>query len=152
MIIIGYQGVGKSTIAGKFNCIDLESSNFFIGDKRPDNWFVPYCQIAEHLSQQGYIVLVSAHNVVRQRLKKYSKEKIYAVIPSISLKDDWIKKLKNRYDTTKSEKDMKAYLNAKDSYEYNLSEIRNDCSNTYIIKSMNYNFEDIILEIIKNKS
>ena len=30
MIIVGYQGIGKSTAAGKNGVIDLESGNFFI--------------------------------------------------------------------------------------------------------------------------
>lgn len=43
-IVIGYQGVGKSTMCRKHNdCIDLESSSFWFKDannnpKRWDNW------------------------------------------------------------------------------------------------------------------
>lgn len=69
MIITGYQGIGKSTLA-KTNdkIIDLESSCFWKydlydfekkGEKtRPDDWYVYYCQMAQYLSKQGYIVLV----------------------------------------------------------------------------------------------
>lgn len=153
MIIIGYQGIGKSTIAGWNNCIDLESGNFFNSDgTRNDNWFVYYCNIANHLSAQGYTVFVSSHAVVRQRLRKYSKEQLYAIIPSVSLKDEWIDKLKNRFNGSKLDKDMKAYLNAKDRYEYNLAEIKNDIKNTIIIKSMDYDLKEIISDIkVENK-
>lgn len=151
MIIIGYQGIGKSTISGVNNCIDLESGMFYNNGKRPDNWFVYYCNIADDLSKQGYTVFVSSHAVVRQRLRKYSNEAIYAIIPSVSLKDAWIEKLKDRFENSRLEKDMKAYLNAKDRYEYNLAEIRNDCNNVYVIKDMNYNLNDIVNEI-NNKS
>ena len=52
MIIIGYQGIGKSTLAGKDNkFIDLESGNFWVNGERVENWYIPYCQIAEHLSK-----------------------------------------------------------------------------------------------------
>ena len=69
MIIIGYQGIGKSTLANcNLNYVDLESSNFYIDGKRADDWYKPYCKIAEHLSQQGYYVFVSSHKVVRDEL------------------------------------------------------------------------------------
>ena len=76
MIIIGYQGIGKSTLAGKNKCIDLESGNFWFYDLetyqkvRHNDWYIPYCNIANHLSEQGYIVFTSSHEVVRNELKK----------------------------------------------------------------------------------
>ena len=39
MIYVGYQGIGKSSIAGKHNCIDLESGNFWDNGVRADNWY-----------------------------------------------------------------------------------------------------------------
>ena len=67
MIVIGYQGIGKSTLANKdLRFIDLESGNFWVDGKRADDWYKPYCQIAEHLSRQGYIVFTSSHEVVRK--------------------------------------------------------------------------------------
>ena len=117
MIIIGYKGIGKSTLANESSkYIDLESGNFWHNGVRPDNWYVFYCQIAEHLSQQGYDVFVSSHEVVRNRLKKYSKESICVVYPSIELKGEWIKKLKERFEASKLEKDYKAWMNAEDRY------------------------------------
>lgn len=97
MIIIGYQGIGKSTLAGKNKCIDLESGNFWFYDLetyqkvRHNDWYVPYCNIANHLSEQGYTVFTSSHEVVRNELKK-SKEDVFIIYPSIELKDEWIKK------------------------------------------------------------
>ena len=58
MIISGYQGIGKSSLAGSHNCIDLESGNFWIDGVRDNDWYKPYCKIANHLSEQGYIVFV----------------------------------------------------------------------------------------------
>ena len=125
MIIIGYQGIGKSTLANKSkNYIDLESSNFWHRGKRPDNWYIYYCNIAESLSKQGYNVFVSSHEVVRNRLKKYYKEELLCIIPSIELKDLWIRKLEDRWMNERTEKNYKAYMNAVDRYEDNINEIK----------------------------
>lgn len=137
MIIIGYQGIGKSTLAGKHDCIDLESSNFWVNGQRDENWYIPYCNIAEHLSSQGYVVFTSSHEVVRNQLKN-SKENVYIIHPSINLKDRWIKKLSDRYNQTKLEKDFKALMNAKDRYEENISELMNSGIKCCEIDSMDY--------------
>ena len=146
MIIIGYQGIGKSTLAGKNNYIDLESGNFWHNGARQDNWYVFYCNIAEHLSQQGYTVFVSSHEVVRNRLRKYSKEELYIVHPSIELKEKWIDKLKKRFESSKLEKDYKAWMNAEDRYVENINELKNSGINCIEIIDMKYLLEDIIKE------
>lgn len=46
MIIIGYPGIGKSTLGGQNDVIDLDSSNFWNNGKRPDDWYVYYCKVA----------------------------------------------------------------------------------------------------------
>lgn len=143
MIIIGYQGIGKSTLAGSNNCIDLESSNFWINGKRADDWYIPYCQIANHLSEQGYTVFVSSHAVVREELKK-STEKVIIICPRPDLKDDWIKKLEYRYLNTKLEKDYKAWKNAEDRYLENIEELTDGSFNWCYINNMNYSLSDII--------
>ena len=143
MIIIGYQGIGKSTLAGKNKCIDLESGNFWHNDVRPDDWYIFYCQIAEHLSQQGYIVFVSSHEVVRNELKR-SKEKVYIICPSVGLSDKWIKKLQDRYETTKLIKDFKAWKNAEDRYIENILELMNSGLEFYSINDMDYKLSDIV--------
>ena len=148
MIIIGYQGIGKSTLASKDNnFIDLESSSFFHNGKRPNNWYVYYCNIAANLSRQGYNVFVSSHEVVRNRLKKYfSDEKVICIYPSIDLKDEWIKKLKDRFDKDISDKNYKAWMNAVDRYIDNIIEIKNCGIPGIEITSMDY---DLHGEIVK---
>ena len=145
MIIVGYQGIGKSTAAGsKHNCIDLESGNFWHNGIRPDNWYVFYCQIANHLSEQGYTVFVSSHEVVRNRLRKYSKEQIYIICPSVELKEEWIYKLKKRFESTKLEKDYKAWMNAEDRYVENINELKNSGIKCIEISDMDYDLLEII--------
>ena len=62
MIVIGYIGIGKSTLAmNQTGYIDLDSSTFMFNNKRCDNWVTYYCQVAESLSKQGYVVFVSCH-------------------------------------------------------------------------------------------
>lgn len=143
MIIIGYQGIGKSTLAGRNNrFIDLESGNFWVDGKRADDWYKPYCKIAEHLSQQGYIVFTSSHEVVRRQLKD-SKEIIAVVCPSIELKDEWIAKLEKRYEASGLEKDYKALMNAKDRYEENIRELSESNYKYHILtlNKMDYDLE-----------
>lgn len=123
MIVIGYQGIGKSTLAGRdHKFIDLESGNFWVDGKRADDWYKPYCQIAEHLSSQGYIVFTSSHEVVRKQLEG-SREVVVVCYPSPSLKDMWIDKLENRYRDTGLEKDYKALMNAKERFDENIREL-----------------------------
>ena len=123
MIVIGYQGIGKSTLAGRNNkFIDLESGNFWVDGKRAEDWYKAYCNIAEHLSKQGFIVFISSHEVVRKQLEN-SDEIIAVVYPSVELKDEWIDRLEKRYEESGLEKDYKALMNAKDRYEENIKEL-----------------------------
>lgn len=145
MIVIGYQGIGKSTLAGyEGRYIDLESGNFWVDGERADDWYKPYCQIAEHLSQQGYIVFTSSHEVVRKQLES-SEEYVLLVYPSVELKDQWIAKLERRYERTGLEKDYKALMNAKDRYEDNIREL-DKCAILCkcCITDMDYNLNDIL--------
>ena len=148
MIIIGYQGIGKSTLAkcGK-DYIDLESGNFFVDGVRPDGWEKIYAQIARHLSEQGYTVFVSSHKAVRDALR-YIGVPVGVCYPSVELKDAWIDKLQKRYDDSHLEKDYRALKNAVDRYEDNISKIVDDGVRYgfYLlpIRSIEYNLFDLI--------
>lgn len=125
MIIVGYQGIGKSTLAGKDGFIDLESGNFWVDGIRPENWYKMYVKIAVHLSQQGYTVFTASHKVVRDELKRYN-EKVVVCYPSLKLKEEWIKKLEERYNYTQLEKDFKTWKNAEQMYEENIKDLMNE--------------------------
>ena len=143
MIVIGYQGIGKSTLASRDICyIDLESNNFFVDGKRADDWYKPYCKIAEHLSQQGYVVFTSSHEVVRNQLKN-SNETVVVVYPGLELKDKWIEKLWMRYSKSRSEKDYKAYANAVAMYEHNIRELAaSDIRHKIVLSDVDYDLDD----------
>ena len=147
MIIIGYQGIGKSTLANKNNnYIDLESGNFWYNGERPENWYIYYCNIAEHLSKQNYNIFVSSHEVIRERLKN-SSEIVICIYPSIFLADQWIEKLRQRYNTTLLLKDYKAWKNAENRYHANISELMM-CGIPHVeINSLNYDLKKLIESI-----
>lgn len=148
MIIIGYQGIGKSTLADEdMNYIDLESTCFWIDGERDENWYRPYCKIAEYLSKQGYRVFVSSHADVRRTLKEDDcGEQVVCCVPALHLKDLWIERLKTRYesDPMKSEKNYKAYMNAVDRYEDNVKEIAASGFPVVTLESMEYDLDEQI--------
>ena len=85
MIIIGFPGIGKSTVS-KTNdkYIDLESSCF---DKDANKlWYKDYCKTAIDLSNQGYVVFVSSHDKVRDYFISNKVERVYSIFPHIILK------------------------------------------------------------------
>lgn len=146
MIIIGYQGIGKSTLADEdINYIDLESTCFWIDGERDENWYRSYCKIAEYLSKQGYRVFVLSHADVRKTLKD-SDEQVVCCVPALHLKDQWIERLKKRYesDPTKREKNYKAYMNAVDRYEDNIKEIVASGFPVILLDSMEYDLDEQI--------
>ena len=155
MIIIGYQGIGKSTLAGQDKCIDLESTNFYIYGTKPEGWHEAYCRIAADLSDQGYRVFTSSHAEVRRWLGENSNEWTCVCRPSLSLKDEWIKKLKDRFDADPSDKNRRALQNAVDRYEDNIREIDEDARkydfDIIEIDSMDYSLKDLIYNFIWRK-
>lgn len=142
MIYVGYQGIGKSSISGKNNCIDLESGNFWVDDKRVDDWYKIYVNIAEHLSNQGYRVFMSSHKVVREELNNRGIE-FTTICPSLNLKEQWLNRLQERFDKTRSMKDFKALKNAEEMYEENIKDLTSE-RNTIIITDINYDLSDYL--------
>lgn len=163
MIITGYQGIGKSTLAKRReDIIDLESSCFWKYDEngnktRPDDWYIYYCQMAEHLSKQGYIVFVSCHPEVREWLEKNRTEKFCAIFPHKSIKDAWINRLRERYYYTRSEKDLKALEHAEKFYDKDIDRLMYECSygiewysNAQYIETIDYDLETIVKSFEKS--
>lgn len=148
LIVIGYQGIGKSTWSGSRNFIDLESGNFWIGDKRYSDWYIPYCQTAMSLADQGYIVFVSSHKVVVDYLKSTplpeNVGKVIIFCPRRTMKEEWIERLKERYERTNLEKDRKALLNAQDRFEENIVELASSGLPVYQAEAMDYDLPSII--------
>lgn len=154
MIIFGYPGIGKTTLAdGTFSYdkpIDLESSLF--STSTDPYWYKLYAKVAEDLSRQGHLVFVSTHPHVLNMLDE-STEKRIIIFPSKDLKDEWIRKLDKRRNETGKFKDKRAYLHVKEHYDEDIDGLmktsnRNEFK-AYVIDSIDYDLVDI-LEEIKN--
>lgn len=63
MIICGFPGVGKSTMAQASQWIDLESTPF-------QKDFETYARVAKHMSDNGYNVMVSTHTELLNQFEK----------------------------------------------------------------------------------
>lgn len=149
-IIVGFPGIGKSTLAKEYDrVIDLESSWF----PKENNWAITYCTIANELCNQGYIVCISSHKEVRTAL--FCLYDLYKNIPILiypeeTLYEDWILKLKKRYKTTNLEKDLRALDYMKKNYKNAVKEMQEDSRiflvfDKIVIKNMNYNLADLVL-------
>lgn len=92
MIICGYAGTGKSTAAKKIpGVIDLESTPF------QKDWKT-YVRVAKHMSDNGYIVLMSCHRELREELA--SQEIPYiVVVPDKGHKKEYKKRYEERGNT-----------------------------------------------------
>lgn len=149
IIIAGYQGIGKTSIASKQNgIIDLDSSVFKIDGNRTDDWYIIYCRIAVSLAEQGYTVLTSSHSCVIEEFDHYNTNGNYSitiVCPYYHLKDFWIERLKKRYDKDPS---VKNYISWKDTKAHFTDEITQlaSCSTVshIFIDSMDYDLYSII--------
>ena len=149
MVIIGYQGIGKSTLCkDDYRFVDLESSIF---DKSDSGWYKSYISVAIYLSNCGYIVFVSSHISVQEELiKRYENGDIsdlYEIYPSLELRDFWVNKLLKRYEDERTSKNYRAYINAKNSYNDSISVLmKNDIKNKICIDDENYDLSKILKE------
>lgn len=145
MIISGYPGIGKSSMAESFDeVIDLESHNMVVDGTRHDDWAKAYCNFARDFSNHCKTVFVSSHKEVRDELKDYECKLL--VYPSISMKNSWIKKLEKRYDEFPSEKNRKALEFGKKYFESSILELQNDTNFKYKLELTNPRY-NLMLEL-----
>lgn len=152
MIVIGYQGIGKSTCASEMHgIIDLESSNFKIDGERDENWYVVYCRIAVSLARQGYIVMVSSHEHVRSELRQYDPEDKYTVVvicPHYTMKDRWIQRLYNRYVREPSDKNYAAWKEAEAHFIDSIQSMTQGVVfSTIFLNSMDYDLGKLVMSL-----
>lgn len=110
-IVLGYPGVGKTTIAQRHeDCIDLESSDFNLLDS--DENVDRYWKTARRLENQGYIVFVSTHESVQRRAKKaldVGLDTVKVVYPDMNLRKHWISKVRFRKEVQPSTSNISAW-------------------------------------------
>lgn len=145
MIIVGYPCIGKSTYANShwYNVIDLESSNFI----KDGSWVESYCNVAIDLSKHGYDVFVSSHDAVRKQLLKSGYEFIFAIYPSLSMKDKWIERLHNRYLDTELDKDYRAWQRAVSHYDEDVTAFKEDAKHFCRFYEIGHETEDELYDI-----
>ena len=131
MIIIGFPGIGKSSVTraydGETNTtgyIDLESSNF-IKDR---HWIVEYCDLAIDLELQGYNVFVSSHKGVREYLaeRQVAIPDIIEVFPVKDLRPVWIERLRRRYEHCPTLKNENALNYMRNNFDDAVNEMEHD--------------------------
>lgn len=131
MIIIGFPGIGKSSVTraydGETNTtgyIDLESSNFV----KDDNWVKEYCGLAIDLDLQGYNVFVSSHKAVREYLaeKQDIFPDIVEVFPAMYLYREWMSRLSYRCGKDSSDKNYRAYKYMENNFHTAIEEMEQD--------------------------
>ena len=152
MIIIVFPGIGKSTLAcNNYKFVDLESSYFKTPDVRNEDWVVEYCKLAELLSKNGSIVFISSHKAVREYIAKMStNELVTCVFPSELIREQWVKKLEDRYMNSGLDKDYRAFIRARDHYDDDIRELYSDDGISYkwVITNINYDLEEEIEKFI----
>ena len=93
MIICGYAGIGKSYLAHHFpNIIDLESTPF---EKDWDRYY----KCAKYYSNQGFLVLLSCHKEIRERVLSLPYGERITIFPCIEDKELYRKRYKERGNT-----------------------------------------------------
>ena len=75
MIICGFPGTGKSTMAKFSRWVDLESTPF------EKDW-MRYAKVAKHMSDNGYTVMVSTHSELLDALEQI-EARYTVVIPDV---------------------------------------------------------------------
>lgn len=148
MIILGYPGVGKSSLsrAHYHDYIDLESS-WFRDRVSGDICWETYCTVAENLSKNGHVVFMSCHREVRDWLREHTKEHVAVVYPSVGLKDQWIEKLHIRWEVSGDEKDLRAYEHAEKHYESDISELSGCGFECVELDDMNYELGTLVHQL-----
>lgn len=94
MIICGYAGIGKSFLGKNFTMVmDLESTPF---EKDWDR----YAKCAIHYHKQGYLVVISCHKEIRERINTLvPPEERLTIVPNIADKELYKQRYTNRGNT-----------------------------------------------------
>ena len=160
MIICGYPGIGKSSIAGWNNCIDFDSSTFtennkrqvksdgkWIWETRPD-WYRPYCMAAMKLARQGYTVMISTHSDVISYFKflkdtGWNTVPVVICYPQTSLQEAWAEKVFNRYREDPLPKNKRAYERVRDHFD-DILKLEESGLPTAPITTMEYDFKEMV--------
>ena len=143
-LVLGFPGVGKTMYymkkKGKVDVLDSDSSTF-PKEGFPSNYIE---HILENIGKQD-LIFISTHEVVRKALKSidiFSNENVdgvYLVYPDLSLKDDYLKRYKERGNN-------KQFIEVLDKMFDNWVEELNNESNKFVkikLNDSNYYISDL---------
>lgn len=92
MIICGFPGTGKTTMAKFSRWVDLESTPF------RKNWRL-YAEVAKHMSDNGYTVMVSTHSELLDELE-LMETRYTVIIPDTDDLQIYMRRYVSRGNTT----------------------------------------------------
>lgn len=161
MIVMGYPGIGKSTLAEKsLEYIDLETSNWWnlISTKekknvrvRPNGWEKIYCKVALDLSRQGYIVFTSPNKDIRNcftRMRQCNqitdKDIICVCFPSLKMQSEWTERVRQRYIADPSDKNARALDHVLECYVDDVTEMAHSPFIHIKLFNKDYDLESVI--------
>lgn len=146
MIILGFPGIGKTYAAERsWRMIDLDEWYSKI-DWNYESSPSLYTSLADHLNRQGYDVLIPLDE---WNLKDLERARMNATIifPSAELRDDWIERLRVRWEHSGSTKDYYICEWIRVHYKEMIDEIKQSQLKKLEIGTMDYDLYDIILHL-----
>lgn len=157
LIVIGYPGIGKSTLSGWENCIDLQSEvckETYKIRGIEKHWARLYYSLADLLAASGYTVFVSSHMEVVDMFTRYRDMdrgwKAVIFCPSRMMRDKWIERLKDRYEKTKLPKDERALKRALNYYDEDIYMLANCGLPVYRPEYIDYDLKNYIHKMQKD--
>jgi len=156
MIILGYPGIGKTTLAlSQKDIIDLNYTPFK-SDSEYDAWETLYCQVAMSLAKSDKTVFVSCHDEVQSELntEPYKKIRKYIIVPHISLKESWLKRITSPYYKrygVDEDQHQRMVERVRKYFEVDIKHLASneDFTMIYIQQPVTYNLADIVYHIQK---
>lgn len=104
----------------------------------------------------GMYIIVKWH--VRKFLSIHNQERFCAIFPSRSIKSDWLNRLRDRYEQSLSEKDLRALEHAEKFYDSDIARLWYECQygeeyyhDVQIIDDINYDLIDLVERLKVNE-
>lgn len=147
LIIIGYYGI-KEFFMKNNKYIDLA----FNEDYDSCKWYSSYCDTATMLANEGNIVLLYNSKIIRKYLAKKKKDiRIAICCPNYSIKNEWIRRLKNIYNS-ESEKDEYIIDDLEKYFDSDIIDLTsNNDFDKIIINNISCDFDNIIKNYLNDK-
>lgn len=150
MIIMGYPGIGKTTLAnGDYRFIDLDSSNpLLTGLIKKKHWERQYVGTAIYLSKKGYHVFVSTHPEVIKEVIARDGNNALIVFPSKDIKEYWLEKLLDRYKSLPNRQTHNAWRRARDHFDEDIEELSNVKCHQIVLETESYDLKKGLVHVI----